>query len=344
MIINNSKSKETTSMTKPVTETVASDTLHPQNKSQMLGAALAKLAGLSIEDLSHYLNDTLAQVSDKSSSLNGGGAPDASGKNQASINMHPSAAVKESVKDDLGLILGEGEDLSEEIKERTATLFEAALETRIILERESLIEEMNEKLEEAYVAIQEEMADKLDVYLTHIVESWLVENEVAIESALRNELMEDFIEGMKELFAAHYFNMPEEKVEVVEELADKVLTLEARLDETLIEAAALRDEVLESKKNDIVNTVCEGLALTQAEKLRSLCESVEFDGDLDAYTSKVSMLKEGVTGKVGVPAPTTGILTEESDPDAAQEGTAKSSVLEPTVKRYSDAISRSVRK
>lgn len=330
-------------MTKPVTESAASDTIKvpAANKSQMLGAALAKLAGLSIEDLSHYLNDTLAQVGDDHYSQATAGHDQA---NQASLNMKPSAAMKESVKADLSSILGDGDDLSEEIKTKTAELFEAAVDAHLIVEREELIEEMNERLEEAYTELQEEMATKLDTYLDYVVESWMKENEVAIESALRNEVMEDFISGLKNLFAEHYMELPEEKVEVVEGLAEKVIDLEARLDETLTENASLKAEKLEDEKNDVINSVCEGLALTQAEKLRSLCESVEFNGDLSSYETKVTLVKESLLSKAATSAPKTGILTEESDPDVARGNYTPHATLPPEVRRYADAISRSVRK
>lgn len=328
---------------KPVNEdSAAAKTIAiPQhNKSQMLGAALAKLAGLGIEDLSHFLNDTLAQVSDKGSSLNGAGVPDASASNQASLNMKPSAAVKESVKEDLATIFGEGEDLSEEVKTNIADLFEAALETRLIVEREQIVEETNTLLEDAYTQIQEEMATKLDTYLDYVIEQWLTDNQVAIDTSLRNEVVEDFIDGLKNLFAEHYVNVPEEKVEVVEELADKVIELESKLDEAITEAATLKNQLLESQKNDVIEAVVEGMVLTKAEKLRSLCESVEFDGDLDIFKTKVELLKKNITE--AKKESSTGILTEESDPDA-QTGDTKVSMA-PDVRRYADAISRGVRK
>lgn len=337
-------------MTKPVEEgTAAQDSIkmHTTTKSQMLGAALAKLAGLGIEDLSHFLNDTQAQVDDKNSPLNGGGVPNASAANQASLNMHPSAAkatMKEATEADLIAILGDGEDLSEELKAQTAALFETAVEARMIIERETLVEEMNVKLEEAYEAIAEEMADKIDTYLDTVVEQWLEDNEVAIESALRNEIMEDFVVGLKNLFAEHYVNVPEDKVEVVEELADKVTELEEALDAALTAKASLEEQILESKAHDVIDSVCEGLVLTQAEKLRSLCESVEFDGDLDGFTTKVKLVKENFLAKNAPAAPATGILTEESDPEAAANGNAPAPVLAPDVRRYAEAISRSVRK
>ena len=324
-------------MTKPVEESAASETLKPQNKSQMLGAALAKLAGLGIEDLSHFLNDSLAQIGHEADAIPGG----ASNSNQATLNMKPSAAVKESVSADLSAIFGEGEDLSEEVKSQITGLFEAAVDAQVIFEREALIEEMNASLEEAYTAIQEEMTDKLDAYLDHVVENWLTENEVAIESALRIEVMEDFIDGMKNLFASHYMELPEEKVNVVEELAAKIEKLEAQIDETLTENISLKNEVLESKKKDVIDNVCEGLVLTQADKLRTLCENVEFDGDLKAFASRVEMLKEGLT-KTAPEAPKTGILTEESNLDESQDTAPKA--LAPDVRRYAEAISRSIRK
>jgi hypothetical protein len=333
-------------MTKPVNEeSAAAATIKiPQhNKSQMLGAALAKLAGLGIEDLSHFLNDTLAQVSDPNSALNGAGAPNASASNQATLNMKPSAAVKESVASDLAVIFGEGEELSEEVKTSISSLFEAAIETRLIIEREQLIEQTNELLEEAYGQIQEEIATKVDTYLDYVVEQWLDDNQVAIDTSLRNEVMEDFIDGLKNLFAEHYVNVPEEKVEVVEELADKVVELEAKLDEAITEAATLRNELTESKKNDVIDAVCEGMVLTVAEKLRSLCESVEFDGNLESFQTKVELLKKNLSeGKKETSK--TGILTEESDPEAAQGSGKPTAGVVPEVNRYMDAISRSVRK
>jgi hypothetical protein len=333
---------------KPVNEdSAAANTLKiPQpNKSQMLGAALAKLAGLGIEDLSHFLNDTLAQVSDKNSSLNGAGAPDASAKNQASLNMKPSAAVRESVADDLANIFGEGEELSEELKTKTAELFEAALETRLVIEREQIIEAANANLEEAYTEMQTEMASKIETYLDYVIEQWLEDNQVAIESSLRNEVMDDFIEGLKNLFSEHYVNMPEEKVEVVEQLTDQVVDLEGKLDAAITETATLKAELLKRGKNDVVDAVCEGLALTTAEKLRSLSESVEFDGNLDSFKTKVELLKKNLSeSKDKTPESKSGIITEESDPDAAKGTHNPTAGVEPEVARYMTAISRSVRK
>lgn len=319
--------------------TKASDTLKPQNKSQMLGAALAKLAGLDIQDLSHFLNDTLAQVGNEANAIPDG----ASAANQATRNMHPSAAVKESVRDDLALVFGEGEELSEEFKEKTLTIFEAALETRLTIEREELLEEVNKNLEEAYDSMLEEIGTKVADYLQLVVEKWVDDNSVAIESSLRSEITENFIFGLKNLFEQNNFNMPEETVEVVEELANKNLELEKLLDTTLNESRELKAKLAAKEREEAIDSVCEGLVLTQAEKLRALCESVEFDGDLAAYNSKLNTLKESVTNTPQKKT-TTGLVVEESDPEAAANGNAPTVVVDPTIERYMSAISRSARK
>lgn len=325
-------------MTKQVQEdSAAQATLRPQNKSAMLNSALMKLSGMSIEDLSKFHNEVIAQIGHEA---DGVGA--VSGSNQSSLNMHPSAAstaMKESAVEDLALVLGEGDQLSEELRANISTLFEATIETRLGLEREALVEEMNSKLDEAYTEMHEEMTSKVDAYLDSVVESWMAENEVAIESALRNELMDDFIVGLQKLFSEHYMNVPEDKVEVVEELAAKVAALEERLDATLTENAEFKKNELLSQKSAAIAAVCEGMVLTSADKLRSLAENVEFDGDVEAFTAKVNVIKESVAG---VKAPTTGILVEESDPEASANGNAPAPGIDPNMARYMSAISRNI--
>lgn len=327
-------------MTKQVQEdSAAQATLRPQNKSEMISKAILAMSGMSIEDLSKFHNDVIAQIGHEAD-----GVGNVSGSNQSSLNMHPSAAssaMKEAVADDLALVFGEGEDLSEELKTNVTTIFEAALEARVAVEREALVEEFNTNLDEAYDQLVEEMSGKIDTYLDSVVESWLEENKVAIESALRNELVEDFLNGLRTLFSEHYITVPEDKVDVVEELALKVEDLETRLDATLTENASLKTAAQEVKKSDVVNMACEGLALTSAEKLRGLVETVEFNGDLDEFTNKVNVLKESVIGKTGSEAPAaTGIITEESDPNASS---AEQKVVSPEVQRYMSAIARSAR-
>jgi hypothetical protein len=164
------------------------------------------------------------------------------------------------------------------------------------------------------------------------------ENEVAIESALRNEIMEEFIGGLKNLFAEHYIDMPEEKISVVEELAAKVERLESALDETINENAELKDALLESERQEIVSEVAEGLTLSQSEKFLSLAEGIEFDGDLEVYAKKLSVVKENY-----FPAtkPQTSYIEEETfEGDVGEKNVA----LDPQVNKYVQAISRTIKK
>ena len=126
-----------------------------------------------------------------------------------------------------------GQDLSEEFKDNVATIFEAAVSAKLIAETVRLEEEFETKLAEEIAIFNEEVTSKLDTYLDYCVENWMKENEVAIESTLRNELASEFVEGLKDLFAEHYINVPEDKVDVLEAMAEKVAALEARLDETI---------------------------------------------------------------------------------------------------------------
>jgi len=164
------------------------------------------------------------------------------------------------------------------------------------------------------------------------------ENEVAIESSLRNEIMEEFIGGLKNLFAEHYIEMPEEKIDVVEELAAKVERLEATLDETINENAELKEIVLESHRQEVVGEIAEGLTMSQSEKFLSLAEGVDFDGDLDVYKRKLSVVKESYFPSS---KPQTSYIEEETF-----EGDVSDKIVsyDPQVNRYVQAISRTVKK
>jgi hypothetical protein len=153
---------------------------------------------------------------------------------------------------------------------------------------------MHEQFEQAIDELKEDFAAKIDDYLNYMVEEWMKENELAIESGLRSEIVEDFIGGLKNLFAEHYIDIPEEKVDVVQEMADKVEELEAKLNEEISRSVEFKKEINEHKKLQAVQAVCEGLTQTQVEKLKSLAESVEFTTEED-FQDKVNTLKEAYT-------------------------------------------------
>jgi hypothetical protein len=184
-----------------------------------------------------------------------------------------------------------GEELSEEFKEKAKTIFEAAVKHKLEEELAVLEEAFAATLEEQVQEIQESLTENVDDYLNYVVEQWVSDNEVAIESGLRTELMEDFVSGMRNLFAEHYIDIPEEKVSVVEEMASKVEELEAKLNEEIERNVALNKMLNEAYVNDVLDSACEGLTATQAEKLKSLAEGIEY-ADANEYAQKVQTLRE----------------------------------------------------
>ena len=184
-----------------------------------------------------------------------------------------------------------GEELSEEFKAKAIAIFEAAVTTTVKSELASIEEAYASTLEEQVEAIKEELSTNVDDYLNYVVENWVSENEVAIEAGLRTELTEEFISGLKNLFAENYIDIPEDKISVVEELGNKVAELEEKLNEEIERNVELTSILSESKKSEVLHTVVEGLTTTQAEKLKTLAENIEFT-TLDEYTTKVSTLRE----------------------------------------------------
>jgi hypothetical protein len=184
-----------------------------------------------------------------------------------------------------------GEDLSEEFHAKATTIFEAAVKAKLEEEVALLEQAYAETLEERVAEIQAQLAEDVDNYLNYVVEQWIEENEVAVESALRSELTEDFISGLRSLFAEHYIDIPEDSVNVVEELSQTVESLETKLNEEINRNVELTSMISESRKSELTSYVCEGLTTTQAEKLKSLVEGVEYSND-DEFITKISTLRE----------------------------------------------------
>ena len=210
---------------------------------------------------------------------------DMSAQNKATIAAK-GAAMKEHID-----AMFNGEDLSEDFKEKASTIFEAALQARITEEVALFEEQYSLKLEEALEEVTTEMSSKLDDYLDYCVEQWMKENEVAIEHSLRTEITEEFMEGMKKLFAENYIEIPEDKLNVLEELTATVEQLEDKLNAQINENIELSKSINEYSKHEIFDQVAEGLVMTQVEKLRQLAEGIDFDGS-DNYQRKLELVKE----------------------------------------------------
>ena len=200
-------------------------------------------------------------------------------------------AWKKKMKEDVDALFADDSTISEEFKSKAATIFEARVTDRVQQIEESIEAQYAGMLEEAVQAIQADLTEKVDDYLNYVVEQWMEENQIAIESSLRSEITEDFISGLRGLFAEHYIDVPEDKVDLVDELAGQVEDLEAKLNEEIQRGIEAKKALVESVKKEITHEVCEGLTDTQVEKIKSLAESVEFSTE-DEYKEKLETIRE----------------------------------------------------
>jgi len=196
-----------------------------------------------------------------------------------------------NAKDDIDALFADDQNISEEFKSKVTTIFEAR-----VIDRIQQIEEQTEAkyagmLEEAIESVRTQLEEKVDDYVNYVVEQWLEENAIAIESGLRAELAEDFISGLHKLFAENYINVPEDKVELVDELATKVEQLESKLNEEIEKSIGYKKSLIEVTKQQVTRSVCEGLTETQVEKIKSLAESVEFSTE-EEYENKLETIRE----------------------------------------------------
>jgi len=205
--------------------------------------------------------------------------------------MMKKMKMKEKMKEDVDALFADDSTISEEFKSKVSTIFEARVEDRVSQIEEEIETRYAGMLEEAVESVKADLTEKVDDYLSYVVEQWMEENEIAIESGLRAELTEDFIGGLRNLFAEHYIDVPAEKVDLVDELAGKVEELESKLNEQIERGVSYAKALVESRKNEIAREVTEGLPATQAEKIKSLAESVEFSTE-DEYKNKLETIRE----------------------------------------------------
>lgn len=226
------------------------------------------------------------------------GSVDYSGKNKKDHDMKPSNAsaqvvsklANEDFSEDISAIFEDG-TISEDFKTKAATIFEARLFEKVTALEEEMESKYAGMLEEAVNDIQVKLSEKVEEYLSYVVEQWINENKIAIESGIKTEITEDFITGLKGLFAEHYIDIPDDKVNVVDELTEKVISLEDRLNEEIDKNVQIKKDLAESKKLEIIHIVSEGLTDTQEAKLKTLAESVEFTTEAE-YKQKLEIIKE----------------------------------------------------
>ena len=201
------------------------------------------------------------------------------------------AEFKSRMKEDVNALFGDDQTISEDFKSKAATIFEARVIDRVTQIQEDMESQYAGMLEEAVETIKSDLTEKVDDYLNYVVEQWMEENQIAIESGLRSEITEDFIAGLRNLFAENYINVPEESVDLVEELAAKVEELETKLNEEIETNIVYKKALTEAIKEQLTVEVCDGLTATQVEKIKSLAESVDFSTE-EEFVEKLETLRE----------------------------------------------------
>ena len=204
-----------------------------------------------------------------------------------------------NVEEDLAALFG-GEELSEEFQNKAKTIFEAAVNSKVNDIKEEMSTEYEKTLTEHLETVKSELVERTDAYLEYVSDEWLKENAIEVEHGLKTEMTESFLEGMKSLFEDHYVSIPDDKYDVLESMVNKLDDMEGRLNEQIEKNVSLNKRLGESTADGIFREVAEGLAETQKEKLKSLAEGVEFEGE-DAYREKVVTLRESYFPKDGKP-------------------------------------------
>lgn len=258
-------------------------------------------------------------------------------KNQGSIKMKPSDASAKvekltATKEHLTALFS-GEDLTEDFKDKATTIFEAAINERIAEVEEELHEQYEIALGEAVETLQQEITERLDDYLGYVVENWMTENELAVESGIRTEVAESFIHGLRELFESSFIDVPEEKYDLVDGLANEVEELRYALDEALNENIELSKDKIFADCALVFETMTEGLLETEVDRLRTLAEGIEFDG-VDQFADKLATLIESYTE--------TGVISEEEDITTPEQGEQPSAGT-PLMEAYARALDKKIK-
>ncbi len=239
--------------------------------------------------------------------------------------------TKGKFKEDVEALVKDEDTLSEGFKEKAATIFEAALNSKVNAETTRLEEQYSSDLDGEVEAIKEDLVDKVDGYLTYVVENWMKDNEVAIEHSLKSEITESFINSLGQLFKEHHINVPDDAGDILDSLSEEAKDAKSQLNDATEKAMELSEQVKAYERQDIIREACKGLAATEAAKLTELTEAIEAD-DNEAFATKVATIKESYLNK-DTPAEST------DEVDAITEDSQETEVSDQ-MKRYLDAIKR----
>ena len=235
------------------------------------------------------------------------------------------------VKEHVDALVAGDDSLSEEFKQKAATVFEAAIKSKVKEIAEEMQADYDKKLTEETSKSKDELVEKVDSYLAYVVEEWMKENELALERGIKGEIAEDFIGGLKKLFEDHYIDVPDEKYNVLEDQSSKIEELNKKLNESIEKNVELSKENGKLQRQDIIDEASKELAETQKEKFNKLAEEVEYSNEED-FKSKVATIKESYFGKKE--------STSEIDDVAAESNAEQPQDLTNAMAAYSAAISK----
>jgi hypothetical protein len=243
-----------------------------------------------------------------------------------------------SVAEDVSAMFEGAEDINEGFKEKATTIFEAAVVAKVNEQLEKISTNFEAELAEEVEALHKEMTENLDQYLDYVVEQWMEENRLAVEQGLKAEMVEDFLKGLKGLFEEHYVEIPDEKVDVVEELAARAEELESKLNEQIEKNVELRSVVQQHDRDELVESVSNGLTDTQKAKFETLAEGIDFS-DEETFVKKLEVIKESYFGSG---EDVTSSYELDDDEPLMEEMSEKT--VNPEMAGYVNAISRSMKK
>ena len=314
-------------------DAVAAEPTHLKNDAEDLGKAVVKPTdpdGQTAADKVKKVSDQVNKDA-KDGSLPKDHKPAGMKEEEAEIEGEEIAEDKEEstemnidLSDDVKALVSTDADLSEEFKEKAATIFETAVKTRIQEQVKVIEAQYEKKLSEETETIKEAMTEKVDSYLNYVVEEWMKENELAVERGIRTEIAEDFITGLKDLFKEHYIDVPEEKYNVLDDLTNQTKELEGKLNEQIEKNVNLTKEVSEFNKKQAIDEVSADLAETEKEKFASMAENVEYDS-AEKFKEKLETIKESYFPK------TKSEVAEDNSVDSVAAN-------EPAVEASSDAM------
>ena len=306
----------------------------PKTKSGMINAMLDAVKGKKKDDLAASYESIMSAMKVEGFES----AEEVAEETQSIKEIRQISSEDVSVSEDVEAMFS-GEELSEEFTTKATTIFEAAVVSKVNQILETVTVDFESDLEAEKVQIAEKLSEQVDSYLEYVAEEWMKDNELAVEQGIRSEIVENFMTGLRGLFTENYIDIPEEKVDLVDELAGKVTELESSINEEMERNIVLRKELVEAKQSAILTSACEDITESQAAKLQSLAEGVAFD-DADSYAAKLETLKESYFPKEE--AITEEVVIDEDEPlELSEEATPAS---DPSMNAYLNAISKSIKK